>query len=548
MLTRCTHCDTAFRITPEDLSLARGRVRCGQCMRTFDALQKLTDELEQQQLGYEVEYLGEAQDIGQPQDLTAHEDIGQPQDITELEDIGQPQDITAHEDIGQPQGITALEDIGHYQDIGKAWTSVEPEDAANPENPGAPGETGDAWITSEPEVSADALELHALSYGDLDEELLNTHTMPAIPGLVEHPDFGFDEEPTPEPENSAQEKLPLSWDDSWDEMAFDDEHGIPLNEAETEQPSTWLTTDADEETGVNQAQASLELDTELDTEPDTELDSEPEPEPEPEPDTRKESLDELAETCLLEDSRGTTAEPTGEQPGPEPDAIPESSAGDPSKMDISRVQAELEGLAKLVQSEPRLAPEEHKESGAGENFDQVVRKRRSGAARVASGLLALILTLGLGAQVVHYYRESLLPHPTVGPVLKQAYQRLGVALPAEWELDRYDVRQLGGVQDPARPGVLIIGISIRNQASRSQPYPIIRLVLEDRWGERIAKSDLNPADYLAEDAKPGAMMRAGQMIKTDIAVIEPEGASATNFQIDACMPNENGTLNCANKL
>ena len=44
------------------------------------------------------------------------------------------------------------------------------------------------------------------------------------------------------------------------------------------------------------------------------------------------------------------------------------------------------------------------------------------------------------------------------------------------------------------------------------------------------------------------MMRAGQVIKTDIAVIEPDGASATNFQIDACMPNEDGTLNCANKL
>ena len=44
MHTRCTHCDTAFRITPEVLTYARGRVRCGQCMRTFDALQHLAEE------------------------------------------------------------------------------------------------------------------------------------------------------------------------------------------------------------------------------------------------------------------------------------------------------------------------------------------------------------------------------------------------------------------------------------------------------------------------------------------------------------------------
>jgi len=366
------------------------------------------------------------------------------------------------------------------------------------------------------------MELHGLSYGDLDEELLNTHTMPAIPGLVEHPDFGFNEEPTPEPENTAQEKLPLSWDDSWDEMSFDDEHGIPLNDTESEHPSTWMSPETDSDTSaINEAQACMPLD--------------------PEADTQEVSLDELAETFLMEESGDTSKKPGKEQAAAETDEIADSH-----HEDISVVQAELEDLAKLVQSEP--AQEGPDEPQVSENFDQVVKKRRSGAAQVATGLMALILALGLGAQLVHYYRESLLPHPTVGPVLKQAYQKLGVTLPPEWKLDRYDVRQLGGVQNPARPGVLIIGISIRNQAGHSQPYPIIRLVLEDRWGDRIAKSDIKPGDYLAEDAKPGVMMRAGQMIKTDIAVMEPEGVSATNFQIDACMPNEDGTLNCANKL
>ncbi len=38
MLTRCPHCRTAFRVTPEQLKMRQGRVRCGACHTVFDAL------------------------------------------------------------------------------------------------------------------------------------------------------------------------------------------------------------------------------------------------------------------------------------------------------------------------------------------------------------------------------------------------------------------------------------------------------------------------------------------------------------------------------
>lgn len=37
LLTRCPHCDTRFRVTEEQLSVAKGKVRCGSCMEIFDA-------------------------------------------------------------------------------------------------------------------------------------------------------------------------------------------------------------------------------------------------------------------------------------------------------------------------------------------------------------------------------------------------------------------------------------------------------------------------------------------------------------------------------
>ena len=44
MLTRCPHCQTAFRVTPEQLKARQGRVRCGECRAVFDALDTLADE------------------------------------------------------------------------------------------------------------------------------------------------------------------------------------------------------------------------------------------------------------------------------------------------------------------------------------------------------------------------------------------------------------------------------------------------------------------------------------------------------------------------
>ena len=38
LLTRCTHCHTVFRITPEQLQTYGGKVRCGRCMQVFDGM------------------------------------------------------------------------------------------------------------------------------------------------------------------------------------------------------------------------------------------------------------------------------------------------------------------------------------------------------------------------------------------------------------------------------------------------------------------------------------------------------------------------------
>ena len=44
MKTRCPHCQTSFRILPEQLRARTGKVRCGRCKKVFNALDSLDDE------------------------------------------------------------------------------------------------------------------------------------------------------------------------------------------------------------------------------------------------------------------------------------------------------------------------------------------------------------------------------------------------------------------------------------------------------------------------------------------------------------------------
>ena len=45
MNTQCPHCRTVFRVEPDQLEAAGGRVRCGHCRAVFDARQRLQKEL-----------------------------------------------------------------------------------------------------------------------------------------------------------------------------------------------------------------------------------------------------------------------------------------------------------------------------------------------------------------------------------------------------------------------------------------------------------------------------------------------------------------------
>ena len=151
------------------------------------------------------------------------------------------------------------------------------------------------------------------------------------------------------------------------------------------------------------------------------------------------------------------------------------------------------------------------------------------------------LALLLMAQWVHSYRATLARHPAVGGPLQAVYRTLGVPLTPNWDLHAYQIRQWGVMSDPATPGTLRVRATITNLADFAQPYPLLRLVLEDRWGEQIRAREFDPAEYLEAMVASNRLMNPGQQANATIAIVDP-GPDAEGFRFDVCLKGAAGTV------
>lgn len=160
---------------------------------------------------------------------------------------------------------------------------------------------------------------------------------------------------------------------------------------------------------------------------------------------------------------------------------------------------------------------------------------------VGTALLALVLL----AQLIDHRRDNLATDPRFSPTLTQLYSALGVRLMPHWDLRAYDVRQLGATVEPGSVGAITVRASIHNSGTRPQPLPLLRVTLQDRFGNRLASREVGPRDYLPASIPAPAMLSADQRIDAELAFVDP-GASAVGFELDACLPARGGGVACAN--
>jgi predicted Zn finger-like uncharacterized protein len=161
----------------------------------------------------------------------------------------------------------------------------------------------------------------------------------------------------------------------------------------------------------------------------------------------------------------------------------------------------------------------------------------------SAGTVALVIILA--AQIVNHYRNDLAANAQLNGPLTALYASLGIPLVPRWDLHAYDVRQLGASVDSASSGQIMVRASIKNGAPQAQPLPLLRVTLQDRFGNRIAARDVPPQYYLPRARPASSLLSAGQRIDAEMAFVDP-GSNAVGFEIDACLPAPAGGIACAN--
>jgi hypothetical protein len=160
-----------------------------------------------------------------------------------------------------------------------------------------------------------------------------------------------------------------------------------------------------------------------------------------------------------------------------------------------------------------------------------------------AGVAALAFLLLL--QVIHSQRDALVQSPAVGPAVVGVYAFLGVSVLAPTDLSAYELRQWGAASDPNEANRLMLRASIVNRAAYAQPFPLLRLTLQDRFGGTLEQGDIGPADYLPGAGGDG-LLGPGERADALIRIVDP-GSEAVGFELDICLPAKGG-VRCANQI
>ena len=153
----------------------------------------------------------------------------------------------------------------------------------------------------------------------------------------------------------------------------------------------------------------------------------------------------------------------------------------------------------------------------------------------------LALTLTLTAQLVHANRDPLARDPRIGPALVGAYQRLHLPLQPPSDLARLAVQRADVTSHPVYRDVLYITATITNEADFTQPLPLLRVRLDDRWGEPVGVRIFRPDEYLRH-AEPGTGAEPGRAYGIALEVVDP-GNEAVGYALTPCLP-QGDTLVC----
>ncbi len=145
------------------------------------------------------------------------------------------------------------------------------------------------------------------------------------------------------------------------------------------------------------------------------------------------------------------------------------------------------------------------------------------------GLFAIVFIIAVG---LYGYRErdALLNNGSLRPLLSVACNLLPCQLPDQIDLEAFRAVGRSVVTHPTVANALIIKFGIVNQASFSQPHPVLEIRLTDRTGRLVVINQFSPKEYL-RGWQQGDVLDMNKRLDIGLAVEDP-GNTAISFELD----------------
>ncbi len=545
MLTRCPHCDATFRVTEAHLNAAKGKVRCGACLKVFNALEHLSTTTSE----------AAQRPAPAPDAATQPPSANRPAPSPRAEPSAAASSLAAPSTAPASKPVTS-EAVTTTQ--ASAATTFQPQPDTSPQPDEAqslqshPTETAEAELLAELEA---ALREHPEA-DPAEEELAQDYQDFSLDSLLE------------EDEELKKALGVFSLDQELQAYKEMDEQA--LAEAEAELDAILAQAEADEQAALAQADQQDEA-------PSPYLDfpsSSPEPASLPEepstlqddeeflfqdnPEEDKEegyytgsliSDDELSDSFKELDK--PTHGPSQFQDLDDEEALQSDESWAEEMLDeleANKAETELQIASEpepspspTAPSQPEPAPEPAPEPlyASATTYDRLSpepialseSEPQGRPLRTLGWLLvnALLLVVLLG-QLAWFHQDKLLQHEQLRSIYETVCDRIGCELPLQQDMGKIKSRYLSVLPHPSNPNALVLNILMVNEAPFAQPLPHISFRFFDLNGQVIAQRIFTPAEYLQGEARGLQQFPANNSVQISLEILKP-GLDHDNYQV-----------------
>lgn len=516
LVTQCPYCQTRFRLSQEQLQAAAGNVRCGACLRVFNARVDpapghdlpTTDKPAVQATTSE----------SRQQSLMIHDDMDY--DEMDLEALGLDDSIL--NEINPPEAVPRENDT--------AARSARIEQLDEPEFEFDLQSDPEATPEPEPEPRPDPAE---------------TSEPAPEPAPVPAPEPVSEPEPEPEPVAEPEPEPELEPLD----LAKIDEWPVLHTVEEEDDDGFWAALDAElannedalPELTDNIEPEAPEVATPVITDEDPPLDlhedfiaSAPARDfgPHSEPPL---SLDEQIPPAGVQADH---EQPDDLKIGPlRPLADEDDDHGvflrDSARARQRRLPLDTDDVDQTQRREPGLGnlyalPDLHDEPLYLDAEDRrPPRKKRTGLWIV----LCLLAAAGLVAQYIYYNFDGLARDQQTRSWLESACFLAGCELPAQVDVSQLRSSNLLVRPHPEFPNALAIDAMLYNRADYSQPFPVLLMQFTDSQGREVASRRFRPDEYLSGELAGAELMPPQVPIRVALSMLDP-GPRAVSYTLE----------------